>query len=426
MNIRSLRERNDWTQEQMAEHIGVSARTIRRWESDMQPPILSRRIYEAVFAQHVQQEQPPQSNQMTKPIPISDVIDQRPEMLKVEGPLAPLLGRLPLDRPFSILLGGASGGGKSSAALLLAQLFAKHGLVLYCTSEERIDSGTIGIRAQQLGIDDDNIDVVEISTLEDMREHLGEYDYSICVVDSINELDVTPQDVIDLMRDNPDTSWILVAQADATEKSTVGGARWRHLVDIRLWCEVDKDGVRVVRNLKNRFAPTATEIRLSAGQHVPIRKKRPHPTSQETNSQPEEDKMSDYHDWIIRRLESDLAQARAEASELRSKLENRDETIRSLELRVARYELEHEITEGSQQSSLSDKLTPDSLSRMAEKFAPIATVVSDIIRTMRPAEQMAVMQAPEYSVPVQISMASPFAPPVTTPFDALNQQEADR
>jgi hypothetical protein len=39
---------------------------------------------------------------------------------------------------------------------------------------------------------------------------------------------------------------------------------------------------------------------------------------------------------------------------------------------------------------------------------------------------MAVMQAPEYSVPVQISMASPFAPPVTTPFDALNQQEADR
>jgi hypothetical protein len=193
-----------------------------------------------------------------------------------------------------------------------------------------------------------------------------------------------------------------------------------------LWCEVDKDGVRVVRNLKNRFAPTATEIRLSAGQHVPIRKKRPHPTSQETNSQPEEDKMSDYHDWIIRRLESDLAQARAEASELRSKLENRDETIRSLELRVARYELEHEITEGSQQSSLSDKLTPDSLSRMAEKFAPIATVVSDIIRTMRPAEPMAVMQAPEYSVPVQISMASPFAPPVTTPFDALNQQEADR
>ncbi|WKZ78776.1 MAG: helix-turn-helix domain-containing protein [Candidatus Kapaibacterium sp.] len=417
--LKEQREQAGWTQADVAQHTGVDIRTIRRWEAANVPPRRVSLMYASIFGTpNVADDAEMHGDSSTVldgPVSISDVIQQQPDRLQISGPLAKLLGHLPQDRPFSILLGGASGGGKSSLALMLASTLAEHSSVLYCTSEERIDSGTIGIRAKQLEIDDVDIDVIEVDALDRIEEHLTDGPYRFCVIDSVNELEIGPADVIALMNDHRDISWILIAQADATEKATVGGARWRHLVDIRLWCEVDKDGKRTVRNLKNRFAPEVSYLTLHGGASTPLiqpdKVKAPRPSKTQTHTS-KEDKMPEYQDWIIRRLEVELDNARKETEALRTKLEARDERIRALELKVNRFEVEQELSTDDSPSSLSDKFDPEVIGRMADKLAPFAMIVGDLVKGLRPSGPTAPIAA--YAMPTH----NPFAYSADSPDDS--------
>ena len=384
--LQRIRKAAGLTQAELARRLGVDTRTVRRWETSDDVPQRTRIAYEQLLlSDNTVANSEPLHADSDVPMSIDDVILQQPNMFALDGQFGALLGRLPRERQFSILLGGASGGGKSSAAMMIANLLSSLGPVLYCTSEERIDTGTIGIRATQLGISNTDIDVVEVKTVDDVDAQLMADEYAFCVIDSINELGATPEDVIELMQRHPDTSWILIAQADASEKATVGGARWRHIVDIRLWCEVDKDGSRIVRNLKNRFAPTLHEIHLKSGREVlPTRPKRTQTTTNETPSPTQEDSMPDYYDWMIRRLEADLAQARSEVLELRAKLEARDVAIRELELQVARHEITTDMATANEPKGLSDRFTPETLGNLADKVAPIAMAVGEVLRAIRP------------------------------------------
>lgn len=417
--LKEQREQAGWTQADVAHHTGVDIRTIRRWEAANVPPRRVSLMYASIFGTPSvaddEEMHGDSSTVLDGPVSISDVILQQPDRLQISGPLAKLLGHLPEDRPFSILLGGASGGGKSSLALMLASTLAEHGSVLYCTSEERIDSGTIGIRAKQLGIDDVDIDVIEVDALEQIEEHLTDGPYRFCIIDSVNELEIGPADVIALMNDHRDISWVLIAQADSTEKATVGGARWRHLVDIRLWCEVDKDGKRTVRNLKNRFAPEVSSLTLHAGAPAPLRQpekvKAPRSSQSQTHTS-KEDNMPEYHDWIIRRLEGELDNARKETDALRTKLEARDERIRALELKVNRFEVEQELSTDDSPASLSDKFDPETIGRIADKLAPFAMMVGDLVKGLRPAGPTAPIAA--YPMPNH----NPFVYPAEAPDDS--------
>lgn len=395
MSLKRQREAHNWTQRQFAEAAGVDTRTVKRWEAEARPSLRTQLVYSTIFdalaslgpqgAQDLEGDVAPAS----LPMNIAEVIQHKPDPLLLRGPLAPILGSLPRGRPFSILLGGASGAGKSSVAMLISQILADHGPVLYCTSEERISSGTIGTRAEHTGVSDADLDVVEVQAVDDVAESLLSGSYSFCVIDSINELGIGPDEVVALMEEHNTMSWIFIAQADATEKSTTGGARWRHLVDIRLWCEREKDGRRIVKNLKNRFAPTADHLVLAEATALPQVPKKSQSSFQTTN---QGDAMNDQTAWIISRLETDLATAQREVETLKQQLTEKDRVLREIELKVIRFEVEAELSPEEDSTSLADN--PEVLVGALERVAPFIAVVNDLIRTFRPQSNAAATPMP--------------------------------
>jgi DNA-binding XRE family transcriptional regulator len=381
-SIQQLRVDAGWTQADLAEEAQVDTRTIKRWEAEEVPPRRVQLLYERLFSAETEQDQDDEdglADPPDGPVPLSEVVQIRPEPLDLEGKLAPILGSIPSGRAFSILLSGASGAGKSSVAMMIASMLSEHGSVLYATAEERLDSGTISIRAEQVGVVDADLDVAEVRSVREVDEHLQAFDYSFCVLDSINELELDPATMIDLMSNHRDVSWVLIAQADATEKGSMGGARWRHLVDIRLWCERAPDGTRIVRNLKNRFAPQLDELVLS-GPTRPPKRERKKVASQSIATQPHEEPMVDHSTWLISRLESELAALQRKVDKLEDQLAQRDEELRRANLRLTRYEVRDELNDAGGKQSLSDRMNPESFVELAEKLQPYASIIGDVVK----------------------------------------------
>lgn len=381
-SIQQMRADAGWTQSDLAEEAQVDTRTIKRWEAEETPTRRVRLLYERLFSSDAGQEQGEGgtlADAHDGPMPLSEVVQIRPEPLDLEGRLAPLLGSIPSGRAFSILLSGASGAGKSSVAMMLASMLSEHGSVLYATAEERLDSGTISIRAEQVGVVDADLDVAEVRSIHEVDEHLHAFDYSFCVLDSINELELDPATMIDLMSNHRGVSWVLIAQADASEKGSMGGARWRHLVDIRLWCERTSDGTRTVRNLKNRFAPQLDELVLS-GPTRPPKRDRKKVASLSTPTKQQEEPVVDHSAWLISRLESELATLQRKVDKLEDQLTQRDEELRRANLRLTRYEVRDEINETGGKQSLSDRMNPEAIVELADKLQPYASIVGDIVK----------------------------------------------
>ncbi|MBK6420460.1 MAG: helix-turn-helix domain-containing protein [Ignavibacteria bacterium] len=409
MILKQLRISLGLSQQQVADLLGVDVRTIKRWEADPNPPRRIKLLYASLRGDS--EASGTEVVDGTVPMTMSSVIQHRPDCLELEGMFADFLGSLPLNRRFSILVGGASGAGKSSITLQITSALSRHGPVLYCSSEERIDTGTIGTRAEQVGVEDADIDVVEVSVIDDIRRHLSDGFYSYCVIDSINELVMSPAEAKVLMDEFPDVSFIFIAQADATEKATMGGARWRHLVDIRLWCEKDKEGRRIVRNVKNRFAPRVDELIVS-GPSRPLSKPARGIKADSISPQDhKDDDMNDYSTWIITRLESDLATAHREIESLRTRLDDKNEQLRTIEMRLMRFEIEAESLANMEHEGggLSDNLDPSKLIASLDKIAPIASVVGDLIRVFRPQASSQQVSAPfPQQTPPAFNTASPY------------------
>lgn len=379
-NIKQLRIDAGWTQADVAAHAQVDVRTVKRWESEARPPRRVELLYASLFNENAtdDNQQRGQRTDAGQPIPLSEVVQIRPEPLELRGRLAPLLGSIPSGRAFSILLSGAAGAGKSSVAMMIASMLSEHGPVLYATAEERLDSGTIGIRAEHVGVEEADIDVAEVKTIGDVDEHLTDAVYEFCVIDSINEIGIEPTSMINLMSDHRTVSWILIAQADATEKASIGGARWRHLVDIRLWCERQANGARVIRNLKNRFAPQVDELMLSApsrsSQTLRGRKEQSN-----IHKQPK-DVMVEHDNWYLAHLQAEIVSLKRQLERAQEQLSERDLELRKAEQRLTRYEVRDEMSAESEPRGLADKLNMDTLSTIADKLQPFAPMIGDIVK----------------------------------------------
>lgn len=166
------------------------------------------------------------------------------------------LGAVPAEEQFSILLAGPSGTGKSTLCLQLAKEFSRLGQVLYVCAEERAKTGTIRLRARLLKISSSKIWMHDTTRYDDLIEQLRTGKYKFCFIDSIQELDVEDEQIMEIIGMFPDVVFLFVAQVDWTEKHSRGSAKWRHKVDIRLWTAVDDETeCRYAHNIKNRYAP---------------------------------------------------------------------------------------------------------------------------------------------------------------------------
>jgi DNA-binding XRE family transcriptional regulator/energy-coupling factor transporter ATP-binding protein EcfA2 len=402
--LSEMRHHNGWTQQDIANATTVDVRTVKRWEADDDPPDRIMRLYRSLF------EDPKESIQTRdgQAVPLEHVMSIVPDPLPLKGRLAPVLGSLPNNEQFTILLGGASGAGKSTVALLLAGDLADHGAVLVATSEERMRTGTIGLRAKHAGIDPDLIDVAEVATMEDLDSLLNDGDYSYVIVDSITELGIDPEEASRLFQDHPDTSFILVVQADASEKKSVGGARWRHLVDIRLWCERDENGRRIVRNLKNRFGPRVDHIALDSGKGPSLPLQRSRTRTKPNEHEAKENDMDDTYRWMVGRLEAELAESRKEIRDLRSQLIAKDDQLRDAAIKIARFEALEETEDENPRKGLGDSFDVDKMAALADRFAPLIGIVTSAL-VNRGSQQATPVMSPynPYAFPMDQVIAQP-------------------
>ena len=159
-----------------------------------------------------------------------------------------------------ILLGGTPGIGKSTLLLQLADKIG--GKVLYASGEE--SEPQIALRANRLGIDKDEIDVVATSSLQDV---LGALDHNLLIVDSVQTIgseDVATQPgsmtqirqcAASIIAEAKNRNIPVIIVGHITKDGTIAGPKiLEHMVDTVLYLEGDRNHLfRLLRVQKNRF-----------------------------------------------------------------------------------------------------------------------------------------------------------------------------
>lgn len=194
---------------------------------------------------------------------------QRQEYTRIDlanGEMNRILGG-GLVRGSMILLGGEPGIGKSTLSL---QIALKSGgmKTLYVSGEE--SPHQIKMRAERLGIDNDNCYIYSETNLENILRQAGELAPDLMIVDSIqtiysDTIDSSPGSVSQIREcaallmkyaKQTDTSVIIIGHI--TKDGIIAGPKiLEHIVDVVLQFEGDNNNIyRILRSIKNRFGAT--------------------------------------------------------------------------------------------------------------------------------------------------------------------------
>jgi DNA repair protein RadA/Sms len=163
------------------------------------------------------------------------------------------------------LLGGDPGIGKSTLLLQVAARVAATNPVLYASGEE--SAAQIALRAQRLGLDSPQLDIVAESSLEAILALASERRGALLVVDSIQTVESDTvaasagavsqlrECTAELVRYAKTTSTAVLIIGHVTKEGTIAGPRvLEHLVDTVLYFESEAGSrYRIVRSTKNRF-----------------------------------------------------------------------------------------------------------------------------------------------------------------------------
>ncbi len=169
----------------------------------------------------------------------------------------------------AILLGGEPGIGKSTLLLQTASSAAANlknqtGKILYVSGEE--SAAQIKDRANRLGVDSSNIQVLCTSRLEDTLDALDSLNPVFVVIDSIqtiysaeaglipgtvNQLKYCANELIAWVKERDS---VLIMTAHVTKEGTIAGPKsLEHMVDTVISFERNTDDIRFLHAQKNRF-----------------------------------------------------------------------------------------------------------------------------------------------------------------------------
>jgi DNA repair protein RadA/Sms len=163
------------------------------------------------------------------------------------------------------LLGGDPGIGKSTLLLQVAATLARTNPVLYASGEESVSQ--IALRAQRLGIDSQQLEVLTESSLQAILTLASERKAALLVVDSIQTVESNTvatsagavsqlrECTAEIVRYAKSTATAVVIIGHVTKEGTIAGPRvLEHLVDTVLYFESEAGSrYRIVRSIKNRF-----------------------------------------------------------------------------------------------------------------------------------------------------------------------------
>jgi hypothetical protein len=185
-----------------------------------------------------------------------EIIKERYFPLKLSGRLRAIMGDLPSDKQWTMLLHGIAGGGKSTFALLLAKELTRFGNVLYGNFEESIGP-TLQAKLKLTKIKDNRrLHFMDPNTEVEFWGMLDTKLYRFCIADSLSFITNTERQADDFWikcRSYPNTSFIFICHAlkskDGKARTNYRGASsFGHIVDIN---QVVDNGV--VWNDKNRL-----------------------------------------------------------------------------------------------------------------------------------------------------------------------------
>ena len=167
-----------------------------------------------------------------------------------------------------ILLGGEPGIGKSTLILQLCNKIHGVGKVLYVSGEESAEQ--IKLRADRLGIDNDDIMFLGETDISIINENIEELQPKLVIIDSIQTMysdelsaaagsvsqvrEITSQ----IMRMCKSKGITTIIIGHVTKDGTIAGPRvLEHMVDTVLYLEGERYfSYRILRGVKNRFGST--------------------------------------------------------------------------------------------------------------------------------------------------------------------------
>ena len=199
----------------------------------------------------------------------NEILRERYETLKLSGCLKSIMGNLPADKQWTMLLHGIAGGGKSTFALLLAKELTKFGNVLYGNFEEAIGI-TLQSKLKLTKLDNNKkIHFIEPNTENEFWKLLDTKIYKYAIVDSLSHIASQEKQVAmfwNKVKEHPNTSFIFICHAlksrdGKRETNYRGASTLGHIVDIN---QRVVDGV--VLNDKNRLL--GKETKTSKGYNV--------------------------------------------------------------------------------------------------------------------------------------------------------------
>lgn len=165
------------------------------------------------------------------------------------------LGALPV--PFRLRMWGTEGSGKSTLAMELVDTIGNHNpraKILYAAFEEGASAGGFSARAETTSATASNVDIVEFRNLGELSEEIALHKPDLIVIDSVNAASEQPQEIIDLLQQHKQISFILVQHA-ISDGTRAKGADIGYYVDTSIQI---KDGIATTSPRKNRFGRPAT------------------------------------------------------------------------------------------------------------------------------------------------------------------------
>ena len=158
----------------------------------------------------------------------ADLIDYKYDCYHFDGKWKDLVGDP--AKGFHMMVFGRPKNGKSIFSFQFARYLSNFGKVLYIAAEEGF-SATLQNKLSEFGDINENLYFANFRDFETIRKNLKENDYEFVVVDSINFINLEPEDVEILKAENKGTSFITIQQA-TKNGAFRGSQQFAHNCDI--------------------------------------------------------------------------------------------------------------------------------------------------------------------------------------------------
>lgn len=189
------------------------------------------------------------SNPGSKIFTVDDVYNIPINPIPLSKKWRDILGNIPLEEQWTMMIFGYSQSGKSSMGLKVAQTISPFGDVLYNAAEEKVSTGTIALRCQRMQVASDNISIFQNRKISELRSALDHNTFKYCVIDSCNRMSLTQPELLEifnLQEEYPDTSFVFIAHGNKEMKNYIGPAALQNMVDISI--EMNKGDIIIVKN----------------------------------------------------------------------------------------------------------------------------------------------------------------------------------